>query len=518
MGVINSGKIAKNTLALYIRMGFSMVVSLFTSRITLNALGVEDFGVFNVVAGVIALFSFLNTSMSSATSRFLTLELGKEGQKGLSKLFSISLFTHFCIGILIVLIMETFGLWMLNTQLVIPQESMLAANWVFQFSIISCVISICAVPFSALIIADERMGFFAKVEITNVCLKLLLIISLNFVPINKLFFLGFISLLMTIVTTSIYILYDLRHFKNCRFKFVKDFNSYKQVLTFSGWDLFGHLSGVARTQGVSILLNMFWGTLANAASGISGAIQGAVNSFSTNVMTAVKPQIIKSYASEEYSGMMKLIYSACRLIFSLLLLISLPILIETEFILNLWLGQVPEFAVGFTRLAILFVYCSMFSSIVVTGVHATGDLKKSSLINGLLYISVFPVTYIGFKFFNGSIYIPALYNAIVVLGGGFVNFFALKRYLKTIKFSEFFNRVVLKCAFATLLSSIIPLVISNFVEPSIVRFIIITIVSIVSVAFISYFFTFNMSEKNFVNSYMLKLITKLGIMKRSYSS
>lgn len=512
MSVIDKKRIAKNTLALYLRMAFSLLVALYTSRVVLEVLGVEDYGVYNAVGGVVALLSFLNSSMSSATSRFLTFEIGRGNAGAVAKTFSASFIIHCCIAILMLLLLETGGVWFLNNKLVIPHESMEAANWVLQFSILSCAISVTQVPYTAMIIAEERMNVYAYVEILNVCLKLLIVWLLWIMPLNKLFLYSLLLLSVTVIITIIYRAYCVNKFSVCKLHIIKDWNFYKPMLSFSGWDLYGNASVVARTQGINILLNLFFGPVANAAAGIGASVQGAVSSFSNNVVTAVRPQIIKSYAVGEFEGMQKLIFSSCKLIYCLILIVSMPVLLETDFILNLWLVDVPQFTVGITRLTILFIFFSTLSFIVVTGLHAAGHIRRPSIINGSIYLSVLPITYVAFKFFHDSIYIPFLLNVVFVIAGTFINLFSLKRYVPIINIHLFFTSVFLRCVGGSLLIVILPELIKAWLAPSGLRFILVSLCCIVCSIFVSYFVICSAKERELIRLFYSR--TKYKLLKQ----
>lgn len=331
----NNKRIAKNTFLLYFRMLFTMGVSLYTSRVVLNTLGVEDFGIYNVVGGVVVMFSFLNSSLATATQRFLNYEMGQGNALKLEKVFSIALTGHYLIALSVILLAETIGLWFVSTQLEIPAERMHAALWVYQFSILTLAVSIISVPYNAVIIAHERMKVFAYVSIAEVSLKLTVVFLLVYLSFDKLVLYAFLLLVVAVIVRMIYATYCKRNFTECKYRFIFEKDLFAQMFCFSGWMFTGTLSNLFSSQGVNILINMFFGPIQNAARGIAYQIQGTVNAFVTNFMVAVQPQIVKSYSQGNYSYMYKLVFMASRYSFYLLFLLSLPVLLQTVSIATL---------------------------------------------------------------------------------------------------------------------------------------------------------------------------------------
>lgn len=500
-------RIAKNTLMLYVRMFFSMAISLFTSRVVLQTLGVEDYGVYNVVGGIVGLIAFLNASMSGATSRFITFELGKGNIEKLQKVFSSAMIVHVFIAIIVLLFAETFGIWFLNNKLVIPEGSMTAAHWVFQFSIISTIVGITQCPYSASIMAYEKMGIYAYFAILTSIFQLLIVYLLVITESNKLILYGALTLFVSVFMAMCYRIYCIKKLPGCRFSFVWDKNLLKTMLSFSGWDLYGNLSVMARGQGIIMLVNMFFGVVANTACGIANQVQSAVGAFSSNVIAAIRPQIIKSYANADYKYMMRLIYSGCRIVFVLILLLSMPILIETHFVLNTWLGHVPQYTVWMCRLTLMFIFVSNLSYIMVTGVHATGDIRRPSFINGTLYLSVVPITYIAYKL-GSSLYIPFILNVVFVFIGALSNLYTVKLFVPVASFSDFIVRVTMRCILLAITASLIPLIISYEMQEGWLRFILVTLLAVLSVSILGYFIVFEKTERDFAKSYITKFLSR----------
>jgi O-antigen/teichoic acid export membrane protein len=428
-----------------------MLVSLYTSRVVLNVLGVEDYGIYNAVGGVVAMFGFIHSSMSGATSRFLTFELGRENQQKLKETFSSALIIHAGIALLVFVVAETIGLWFLMNKLVIPVERMKAAHWIYQFSIFSMIVGITRVPYNAMIIAYEKMNIYAYIEILNVILKLLIVYLLVIGPFDKLILYAGLILIVSVLITFIYRAYCKHFFEECRFHWVWKPEIIRPMLKFSSWDLYGNMSVVARTQGVNMLLNIFFGPLMNAAAGVATQVQGAVMGFAGNIITAFRPQIIKSYALQDYTRTTNLVNNAVMFTFLLLLFLSLPLMSEIHFVLTVWLKQVPEFAPVFCFYTLLFNFFATISHILATAIHATGNIKRLSIINGTLYVLVIPFSYCAFKL-GYTAWLPYLFNVCAVITGLLSNAWTVYLYMPDFSFKDFFYRIFLKCLFVLLIS------------------------------------------------------------------
>lgn len=503
-------RIAKNTIFLYMRMLLSLFISLYTSRVVLEVLGVSDYGVYNLVGGVVAMFTFLNGSMAGATSRFLTYEIGAK-TKMLKAVFSSALFIHILLATLIIILAEAIGVWFINYKLVIPKESLYAANWVFQLSVITTFVSLTQSPYQASLIAEEKMSVFAYFDLASTILRLVIVYLLIIIPGDKLIIYGILLAILSIGTMMVYRLYCIRHFHYCHISLSslhKD--TIKKMLTFSGWDLYGNMSTMARSQGVSMLVNMFFGTIANAAIGVASSVQHAVNGFATNITMAMKPQIIKSYASEDYSYMQTLMFRGAKFSFLIILIIGLPIIIETPFIVQLWLGQVPQYSIWMIRWSLAFIFFSNMSSVMVTGVHATGNIKGPSLINGTLYLSVVPITYFAYKA-SGSIYIPFSLNALFVFIGAICNLLYTKMYVKSLSLKSFLSQVIFKCFLVAALSAITPIILQSFLTQNWLRFILVLFSSIAGTALFSMTIAMNAGERRFVFEAFKKFGAKLRL-------
>ena len=356
----NSKRIAKNTVMLYIRMFFTMCISLFTSRVVLNTLGVSDFGLFNVVGGVITVMSFLNSGMIASTQRYMAYALGEGDKDKLIKVFSTSINIHAIICFFAVLLGETLGLWFVNTHLNLPEERMVAANWVYQASIISFVIGVMSVPYNAAIIAHEKMSAFAYVSIIEVCLKLFIVYLLLITPFDKLISYSVLVVLVTVFIRLCYTIYCKRHFVECIYHFVHDKKLLYEMSSFAGWSIIGNIGYTMKDQISNIILNMFFGTTINAARGISLTVATSVNTFSKNFTMAIDPQIIKQYSSGNIKDSRYYTYLGSKYSFYLLTIVSIPLMVNIEEVLALWLVVVPKYTgilVNLSLIVSLYVFC-----------------------------------------------------------------------------------------------------------------------------------------------------------------
>lgn len=393
----NNKRIAKNTLLLYCRMLFMMAVSLYTSRVVLNTLGVEDFGIYNVVGGVVAMFGFINSAMAIGTQRYLTFELGRKNYEQLSKVFFTSVLIHALIASLLVLLAETIGLWFIEHKMTIPPERMNVTFWVYQFSILSTIVMIMSVPYNASIIAHEKMTAFAYISVLEVVLKLLIVYLLQFGKFDKLKSYAILMFVVQLSIRFIYVFYCKRHFVETKCHRVWDMNLFKEMLRFAGWNLWGNCAAIAYTQGVNILLNIFFGPIVNAARGVSVQVQGAVSQFSYNFQMAINPQITKSYAIKDYAYMHNLIIKSAKYTFFMLSFLSLPIMLETEMILNMWLKVVPDYTVSFLRIMLCITIIDAVSNSLMVSAMATGKIRLYQSVVGGILLAILPVSYVVLK-------------------------------------------------------------------------------------------------------------------------
>ena len=369
-------KIAKNTLFLYVRMFLTMGVSLFTSRIVLNTLGVEDFGTYNLVGGIVIMFSFINTAMLGATQRFLNFEMSKKSDEAVNKVFCVSMNAHILIMLVIIFLSETIGLWFLNYKLNIPENRMFAANIVYQFSLLAFCFNILKVPYNASVIAYEKMSFYAWISIIEVVLKAIIVYFLLLFVFDKLILYSILVFAVSILVFLAYRYFCRKLFISCKYRYIKDKTLFKELVSFSSWSMFGNLALIGSNQGVYMILNIFLGVTINAAMAIAAQVNMAVFSFVSNFQMAFNPQIIKTFASNDIKVHEKLVFQASKFSYYLLLILVLPILFNTAYILELWLKIVPEYAVPFTQLMLVFSLIDALAGPFWVSMNATGKIKK----------------------------------------------------------------------------------------------------------------------------------------------
>ena len=502
-------RIAKNTIFLYFRMFLIMGVSLFTSRIILKTLGEDDFGIYNVVGGIVMMFTFMNGALAGATSRFITYEIGRKDYIQLSKVFNVSLVTHLFIALIIFLLAETIGLWFLYNKMIIPADRIDAAFWVFQISIATCMLSITQVPYTAIIIAHERMGIYAYIGIVEVLVKLGIVYAIAISPIDKLVLYAFLIFITQALIMLYYRFYCNKHFAECKLKFVHEWKMYKSMFIYAGSDMIGNISVLAQGQGLNILLNMFFGPSVNAARGIAYQIQGAVTQFSANFMTAVKPQIIKQYATGKIKEMMDLVIQSSCFSYYLMLLIVAPICLEAEFILTTWLGEYPEYTVSFLRLVLVLCMIQTVKTPRTTVFHATGKILLPNIIVGTILCLALPAAYVVLKLGGdpNSVFWVAITSMTI---SEVASIFILKSRVDC-SVKEYVFNVHLRCIFVTIVSLIIPLLVYDKIElKGFGRLIATAILTSVCIAAAVYTIGFNKKMKARINNLIRKKIFRHG--------
>lgn len=487
-------------------MILTMLVTLYTSRVVLRVLGVDDFGIFNVVGGVVIMFSFLNSAMSSATQRFLSFELGKNNLQGFTRVFSMSINIHALIALIVFLLAETIGLWFVNTHLVIPADRMVAANWVYQCSILAFMVTIMSVPYNASIIAHERMGAFAYISILEVVLKLGIVFLLEWLAFDKLKLYAVLILLVAVIIRIVYSIYCKLKLQGCRYIWVKDKALFKQLSSFAGWNLWGNLAAVGMDQGVNILLNIFFGPIVNAARGIAYQVGAAVRMFYTNFQLAVNPQITKSYAAKDVDRTHMLMFQSSKYSFFLMLILSIPLLFETEFVLQLWLGQVPEYTVWFVRLVLISGLIDCLSGSLMAGAQASGRVKVYQSVVGGLLLLIVPISYIMLKYYESPIvpFVVAICFSVITLIARLVIIHKLVNF----DIGEFLSKVIVPCFCVMVLSLPIFYLISNYLNPSTWRFVIDLLLVLFIVPIMICFVGMSKKEKDLLKNLVKKILKK----------
>ena len=500
----NNKRIAKNTLLLYFRMLLLMLISLYTSRVILNALGVEDYGIYNVVGGVVTMFTMLSGSLSSAISRFITFELGTGDTEKLKKIFSSSITIQAGIAIIIIVIAETLGLWFLNEKMVIPENRMNAANWCFQFSILTFSVNLISIPYNATIIAHEKMSAFAYISILEAIGKLAIAWLIAFNPIDRLIFFAGMVAVLAIVIRIIYGIYCKRHFEECTYHFIYDHDLLKRMFGFAGWNFIGSSSIVLRNQGSDIILNLFFGPTVNAARGIAVKMDSVITHFVTNFMMALNPQITKSYASGDSDYMFKLIFQGARFSYYILLLLALPVILNTHYILVLWLKLVPEHTVLFVQLILVLGLCESISYPLITAMLATGKIRNYQIVVGGLQMLNLPIAYL--CLYLGAIPESVVIVAIVISQCCLAVRLSMLRKMIRLDVIQYLRRVYMNVILVTIMSSIIPFFLSLHLPESFVNFLAVTLVAVICTLVVEFFIGCERKERSFIYNKVLSVI------------
>lgn len=505
----NSKRVAKNTLFLYFRTMLTMFVALFTSRVILNTLGVVDYGLNNVVSGVITLFAFLNGALGTATSRFLTFELGRENKEQVKKTFCTAFNIHLAIAIIIVVLCETGGLWIVNNILEIPPNRMFACNVIYQFVVISAFLSITQVPLNAMIISHERMNIYAYVGISDAILKLCVAYMISITVFDKLITLGALNLLITIGMYIFYHIYCKRSFAEYNIAISREKKLYKEMIGFSSWSFLGNLQVVLKNQGINMLINVFFGPAVNAANAIAYQVNNAIYNFSNNFTTALIPSIIKSYAAGEREQMRNLIFRGARFSFFLLMFFFIPAILETEAILHLWLKKVPEYTVVLTRLIIIFTLIESYAFTVWSTINATGKIRDFQLIVAGIFLLNLPFSFLLYKLGAGPSAALIVSNILCIIVIP-VRLFFLKKAIG-IGIIEYIRKVFLIDIIVFISSLTLPLIIHLYLPSGITRLLAVGFFSMITSIISIYILGLTKMERNY---FLALLKKKLCLLKK----
>lgn len=504
----NNKRIAKNTLLLYVRMLFTMAVSLFTSRVILNTLGVEDYGINNVVGGIVTMFSVLSGSLSASISRFITFELGKGNLQRLKTIFSTGVNIQLGMSLLVVILAEAVGIWFLNTKMNIPVERLNAANWVFQCAILTFVLNLLSVPYNAAIIAHEKMSAFAYISVLEVTLKLIIVYMLTVSPFDRLKTYAVLLLCVGVVIRFIYGYYCKRHFEECTYHFVFDKPILKEMTGFAGWNFLGNGAYMLNTQGVNILMNLYFGVAVNAARGVATQVDAALKQFVNNFTTAVNPQITKSYAQGNLDYMHKLVCRSAKFSAFLMMFFAVPIILETNTILTIWLKTVPDYAVIFLQWIIISSFMdTVLANSLVTSMFATGKIKRYQIIVTTVGCLVFPLSWIafelGFEPQVGYILYFIIYTILL-----FVRLYLLKNMVK-LPVMMYIREVLYKLAPVIVVGFAIPGILTLTMDAGWLRLILVCLLSVLVTAASEYFIGLSNKEKDFVAEKIKLVIGKI---------
>lgn len=507
----NNKRIAKNTLMLYGRMLFGMFVSLYTSRVVLNVLGVEDYGIYGAVGGFVGMFSLISGSLSSSVSRFLTFELGRGDKESLKQAFSTSLLIHISLALVILLLSETFGVWFLNNRMEnIPADRLYAANWLLQFSVASFILGTLSVPYNAALISREKMDVFAAVGVTDIIMKFCIVLALQLFPYNvdKLIIYALMGLCWSLVVQFFYIFYCGKHFDECRVKPLIYRSKLKDMTGFASWTFIGCAADLLKGAGVDLLLFQFFGPIVMAAKTISGSVNKAVSSFASNFMTALTPQIIKSYAARDLKYTLSLVERGSRFSFYVMMVFVMPIIFETEFILKIWLKTYPEHCVNFVRLVLVISLIEILSSTLIKLQTATGKIRNYQLVVGGMLLMNFPLSYMVLNWGcqpEATLIVAILLGICCLL----LRLLFLKK-MVGLSIYVYLKNVCLNVLIVTLFTAIPTFVVFKLMHDSgLIKFVLVVSVSVFSSLLSILFAGCTKNERNFI-------VSKMYVLKKKF--
>lgn len=500
------GRVMRNTALLYFRMALMMCINLYTSRVVLQVLGVEDYGVFYVVWGVVFIFGFINDSMMASTQRFLTFELGTGHKKRLHEVFITSVHIHFIVSLIIILLSETGGLWFLLEKMVIPEERMTAAIWCFQLSVITTVAEVMSCPYQAVIIAHEKMSAFAYISILDAVLKLAIVGMLLITDYDRLIMYGILYTCEKLLIRIVYNLYCARHFEESHYEWFYEKTLFKKMSSFAGWSMFGNLAYVLYTQGPNMLLNVFFGPVANAAQAAASQAQNAVGNFSRNFQVAINPQITKTFAAEQMEEMHLLIFRGSRLTFCLLLLLCLPLIVEAPMVLDLWLKEVPEGTVVFLRFLLVILLVQQTASPLIAAIGATGKIRKYESITGGLMLTIVPLAYLVLKMGGRPWSVFTVYLCIVILTYIATLYITLPPI--KLRLREYLNNVLRPCSIVMVISLIVPIALKMLTGDGILFSILNIAITVIATSILCYTIGIDKEMRGMIKEKISKIIKK----------
>lgn len=503
----NNKRIAKNTVLLYVRLVFTLLVSFYTTRVVLNVLGEEDYGINNVVAGFVSMFAFLNTSMSNGIQRFFNYERALGGAEAAKRVYNHALVIQAIVAFVIVILTETIGLWYLNNKMVIPTDRLYAAEWIFHFSVLSLVLVIFTVPYTAAVMSHEKMGYFAFVSIFEAVFKLVFVILLQFISLDKLIFYGFLQVCISLTSFVLYYTYSRAHFEEIRIKLVIRRNMLLKMVSFSGWNLLGTFAYTIKGQGLNLLLNSFFGPIVNAARGISFQVLNALQGFSHNLFISFRPQVVEAYAKGNYDRVRNLIYSMSKLSFYLFYLFVIPIVLEIEYVLRLWLcNNIPEYTIPFSILILFNTMVGNFNTPVTMVIHAIGKLKTYQCVTATAIVLILPISFFFLQAGGSPLVVYWVSLAMVVINQ--ILCLIVIRTLFDFRIRTYSKQVLLPSLFVFVIAPILPIVVHVLLDESFFRLVVVSIVSVVSLCVSVYSFGLNKNEKSIFLAFLSRLITK----------
>lgn len=502
---LDKKRIVQNTGLLYVRMLLTMLIGLYTSRVILTVLGISDYGIYNVVGGIVYTLAFLNSAMAAASQRFISYELGIGNMGRLKRIFSTSVNIHMLIAFIIFIGAETVGLWFVNTHLNIEDDRMVAANWVYQFSIFTLMLSIWSVPYNSCIIAHEHMKAFAYISFFESVLKLIIVYCLSIGTSDRLILYGILVFIVTLLVRLCYGIYCKRHFEECSFHFVWDKGLFKDMFSFAGWSILGNLGFSFKDSFSNIILNIFFGTTINAARGIAMQVSSLISTFSTNFAMALNPQITKQYASGNVEDSRSLVYAGARYSFYLLMLITIPFLINSDYILWFWLGVVPEYTNIFIAFSLFTSLLHALSGTVTTALQATGNVKIFQIGLSILMLSELPIAYILLR--AGMSPYAIMYPTLVTYTlAVFFRFYLLKRLIPSYDFTYYVFQVFLRSVLLFVVCYFLCDKLRSYFENSFFTMIVTAFMSLCIVVVAIYFIGITPIERVVVRKRMAKLL------------
>ena len=492
----NNKRLAKNTLFLYFRMFITLLVGLYTSRVVLNVLGVTDYGIYNVLGGIVAIFATLNNAMSSTSCRYITFYLGRGENNKLKQIFSTVTYVHFAIACVVILICETVGLWFFYNHMSIPPERVDVAFWLLQFSFAASFLSMINIPYTGLIIAHENMNIYAYISIFDVIMKLIIVFLIQVTPADKLLSYGFLILVVQAIDFIIYRYYCVRKYTESHLILFFDTKLFKELSSYFGWSILGNLAVVFNTQGINLLLNVFFGPAINAARGVAVQVQHIINQFVNNFQVALNPQIVKSYANEELDRMHQLMYASSKYGFLLLFILSFPVMLEADYILHLWLGNVPSYSDDFLRIILMSCMVNALANSSTVAAGATGKIKTYSIVVGGTVLIPLPVAYVVLHFIEKpeTVFWVVLFFEVLAL---YLRLLFMRK-MVYLSLSIYFKKVIMPVIGVVISVIILPVLLHNILEQSFINVVFMIGLSFLLSLLAVYIIGLSKNERSFV--------------------
>lgn len=503
-----NSRIARNSVFMSVRMVIVLLLTLYTTRIVLHTLGIEDYGIYNVICGFVSMFSFLNTSMNNGIQRFFNYEYSRNGIKSANKVYCTSVIIQVILAVSLALIIEFVGIWYINSKMTLPVERLSSARWVFQFSVLSFCFTILQAPYGAAIMAHEKLDFYSVVNILDALLKLLIAFFIAAFRYDQLIIYGLLLSIISVIDFFLYYSYCKRHFIEIKFHLVYDRTLFRSMLQFSFWNIFGSFSGVMKEQGINLIMNYFFGPVVNAARGIAAQVNSGLQGFVANITVPVRPQITQSYAQGNISRTINLTYTISKLSCAFLYLMALPLSWEIDYVLRLWLGDnVPDHAGTFVIIILITSVLNNLNSAVSAVVHATGKMKLYQLSTSLTALCAIPIAYISLKF--GGSPESALWAVVLTMIAAQTVAISVLKKLVGISILDYCRKVIFPLVLVFMATAWIPYFINHFVSPSFIRLLINVAVSCSSVMTAFYFVGLQTNEREMMNLLIKRIKTKL---------